>query len=231
MLQRPGFRHHKKENYVCHASLSRQSTEGSEEVTQLRKLNGSPIECPSHQNLHKELLLSHKRGLLLEEKPELQRVLEQRRLEQHREQELALRPPSDLEQELRKRQQRLLEYEMEEMKRREGRENVPEFVRVKEKLRHIEGAARAKKADHLPGHRSSALETRNKGALEWYDPKAAVRCEDTPHSHPAVLGGGGARWSNLPCTSRRVWTEKDGSLAHFQTDRRGNNALKETLEL
>ncbi|XP_017577888.1 protein FAM107B isoform X1 [Pygocentrus nattereri] len=137
-VERPGFRHHKKENYVCQASLSRQSTEGSEEVTQLRKLNGSPIECPSHQNLHKELLLSHKRGLLLEEKPELQRVLEQRRLEQHREQELALRPPSDLEQELRKRQQRLLEYEMEEMKRREGQENVPEFVRVKEKLRHIE---------------------------------------------------------------------------------------------
>ncbi|KAI4884056.1 hypothetical protein NFI96_030655, partial [Prochilodus magdalenae] len=95
------------ETYVCQASLSRQSTEGSEEVTQLRKLNGSPIECPSHLNLHKELLLSHKRGLLLEEKPELQRVLEQRRLEQHREQELALRPPSDLEQELRKRQQRL----------------------------------------------------------------------------------------------------------------------------
>uniref|UniRef100_W5KJY3 Zgc:195245 n=1 Tax=Astyanax mexicanus TaxID=7994 RepID=W5KJY3_ASTMX len=135
-VERPGFRHHKK-SYVCHPPLSRQSTEGSEEGTPVRKLNGSPIECPSHQNLHKELLLSHK-GLLLEEKPELQRVLEQRRLEQHREQELALRPPSDLEQELRKRQQRLQEYEMEEIKRREGQENVPEFVRVKEKLRHIQ---------------------------------------------------------------------------------------------
>lgn len=49
------------------------------------------------------------RGLLLEEKPELKRVLEQRRLEQDREKELALRPPSDLEQELRKRQLRLQE--------------------------------------------------------------------------------------------------------------------------
>ncbi|CAB1336781.1 unnamed protein product, partial [Coregonus sp. 'balchen'] len=37
------------------------------------------------------------------------RVLEQRRLEQHREQELALRPPLELETELRKRQQILLE--------------------------------------------------------------------------------------------------------------------------
>ena len=46
---------------------------------------------------------------MLEEKPELKRVLEQRRLEQHREQELALRPPSDLETELRKRQQRMQE--------------------------------------------------------------------------------------------------------------------------
>ncbi|XP_066500916.1 protein FAM107B [Hoplias malabaricus] len=136
-VERPGFRHHKKENFVCHPPLTRRNTEGSEEFTQLRKLTGSPIECPSHYNLHKELLLSHKRGLLLEEKPELKRVLEQRRLEQHREQELALRPPSDLEQELRKRQQRLQEYEMEEMKRREGQENIPEFVRVKEKLRHI----------------------------------------------------------------------------------------------
>lgn len=49
------------------------------------------------------------RGLLLEEKPELQRVLQQRRLDLHREQELALQPPSDLEQELRKRQQKLQE--------------------------------------------------------------------------------------------------------------------------
>lgn len=46
---------------------------------------------------------------LLEEKPELQRVLQQRRLDLHREEELALRPPSDLEQELRKRQQKLQE--------------------------------------------------------------------------------------------------------------------------
>lgn len=39
----------------------------------------------------------------------MQRVLQQRRLDLHREQELALRPPSDLEQELRKRQQKMQE--------------------------------------------------------------------------------------------------------------------------
>lgn len=39
----------------------------------------------------------------------MQRVLQQRRLDLHREEELALRPPSDLEQELRKRQQKLQE--------------------------------------------------------------------------------------------------------------------------
>ena len=49
------------------------------------------------------------RGLVLEEKPELKRVLEQRRLELTREEEQAQRRPSDLEKELRKRQQKLQE--------------------------------------------------------------------------------------------------------------------------
>ncbi|XP_018604734.1 protein FAM107B [Scleropages formosus] len=114
----------------------RSTMEGGPALTP-RKPSGSAMEPPSHQDLHRELLLSHKRGLLPGEKPELQRVLEQRRLDQHREQEQALRPPSDLEQELRKRQQKMEEYEKEERKRREEQENVPEFVRVKENLRHV----------------------------------------------------------------------------------------------
>uniref|UniRef100_A0A8C2KS16 Zgc:195245 n=1 Tax=Cyprinus carpio TaxID=7962 RepID=A0A8C2KS16_CYPCA len=137
-VERPGFRHHRKENYACHSPVSQQSTDSGDEFIQLRKLNGSPGECPSRQNLHKELLLSHKRGLLLEEKPELKRVLQQRRLDLHREEELALQPPSDLEQELCKRQQKLQEYEMEEQRRIEDEKNVPEFVRVKENLRRIQ---------------------------------------------------------------------------------------------
>ncbi|KAI7797813.1 hypothetical protein IRJ41_019718 [Triplophysa rosa] len=137
-IERPGFRHHKKENYVCHPPAAHEDTDGEEEVLQLRKLNGSPSECPSHQNLHKELLFAHKKGLLLEEKPELKRVLQQRRLDLHREQELALRPPSDLEQELRKRQQKLQEYETEEKRHLEDQKNIPEFVRVRENLRRIQ---------------------------------------------------------------------------------------------
>uniref|UniRef100_A0A673ZWC1 Toll like receptor 5 n=1 Tax=Salmo trutta TaxID=8032 RepID=A0A673ZWC1_SALTR len=145
--QRPGFRHHRKENYVCRDALSWQSTECSkvQEVSQSQlqqprgKLNCSTVETPSHHDLHRELLVSTKRGLLPGEKPELKRVLEQRRLEQHREQELALQPPLELETELRKRQQILLEYEQEEIRRREEQEReVPEFVRVKDNLRRTQ---------------------------------------------------------------------------------------------
>ncbi|TMS15952.1 Protein FAM107B [Larimichthys crocea] len=110
----------------------------SEESVHPRRLNGSSTEVPTYQNLHRELLLSHKRGLLPEEKPELKRVLEQRRLEQHKEEELARRRPSDLEMELRKRQQKLEEYEQEEIRQRENQEKIPEFVRVKDNLRRTQ---------------------------------------------------------------------------------------------
>uniref|UniRef100_A0A3Q0QXT4 Si:ch211-160o17.6 n=1 Tax=Amphilophus citrinellus TaxID=61819 RepID=A0A3Q0QXT4_AMPCI len=75
-------------------------------------------------------------GLLLEEKPELKRVLEQRRLELHKEAEMAQRQPSDLEMELRKRQQKL--QEQEEIRRRENQQKIPEFVRVKDNLRRTQ---------------------------------------------------------------------------------------------
>uniref|UniRef100_A0A8C7ZB84 Zgc:195245 n=1 Tax=Oryzias sinensis TaxID=183150 RepID=A0A8C7ZB84_9TELE len=92
-------------------------------------------KAPSYQNLHRELLLSHKRGLLLEEKPELKRVLEQRRLERHKEEEMARQGPSDLEMELRKRQQKLQE---EEIRQRENQQKIPEFVRVRDNLRRTQ---------------------------------------------------------------------------------------------
>ncbi|XP_036386666.1 protein FAM107B-like [Megalops cyprinoides] len=128
------------ESYVYHMSPPRLATESSDELIRPRKLINPVLESPSHRKLHGELLLSHRRGLLPGGKPELQRVLEQRRLEQDREQERARRPPSDLEQELHKRKQRLLEYEREEMRLRLDRENIPEFVRVKDNLRHIQVA-------------------------------------------------------------------------------------------
>ncbi|KAM9827985.1 protein FAM107B isoform X3 [Syngnathus typhle] len=127
-----GYGHHQKDT-----SLSLCALDGSGD-TQPRKLSGSSVEAPSYQNLHRELLLSHKRGLVLEEKPELKRVLEQRRLELHREQEMAQQRPSDLETELRKRQQKLEEYEQEEIRQKENQNEVPEFVRVKDNLRRTQ---------------------------------------------------------------------------------------------
>uniref|UniRef100_A0A3B4WMN4 Zgc:195245 n=1 Tax=Seriola lalandi dorsalis TaxID=1841481 RepID=A0A3B4WMN4_SERLL len=126
------------QNSVGHPPLCRQSTAdfSSDDNVQPRKLNGSSVDTPSYQNLHRELLLSHKRGLLLEEKPELKRVLEQRRLELHKEEEMARRGPSDLETELRKRQQKL--QEQEEIRRRENQQKIPEFVRVKDNLRRTQ---------------------------------------------------------------------------------------------
>ncbi|XP_053173925.1 protein FAM107B [Scomber japonicus] len=137
--QKPGYGHHRKETSVGHSPLSHQSpADCSGEDIIPRKLNGSSMEMPSHQNLHRELLLSHKRGLLPEEKPELKRVLEQRRLELHKEEEMAQRQPSDLEMELRKRQQKLEEYEQEEIRRRENQQKIPEFVRVRDNLRRTQ---------------------------------------------------------------------------------------------
>ncbi|XP_049610826.1 protein FAM107B isoform X2 [Syngnathus scovelli] len=132
MSKKGGYGHHQKDT-----SLSLCAVDGSGD-TQPRKLNGSSVEAPSYQNLHRELLLSHKRGLVLEEKPELKRVLEQRRLELHREQEMAQQRPSDLETELRKRQQKLQEYEQEEIRQKENQNKVPEFVRVKDNLRRTQ---------------------------------------------------------------------------------------------
>ncbi|XP_077948775.1 protein FAM107B isoform X2 [Gasterosteus aculeatus] len=136
----PGYGHHKKETSVGRHRITRQSTadrDGDEGVTP-SKLNGSSVETPSYQNLQRELLLSHKRGLVLEEKPELTRVLEQRRLELHKEEEMAQRRPSDLETELRKRQQKMQEYEQEEIRQRENQQKIPEFVRVKDNLRRTQ---------------------------------------------------------------------------------------------
>ncbi|XP_034028190.1 protein FAM107B isoform X3 [Thalassophryne amazonica] len=135
--KKPGHGQHRKADYIGEVKP--------------RKLNGSSVETPSHQDLHRELLLSHKRGLLLEEKPELKRVLDQRRLDLHKVEELAKQGPSDLETELRKRQQKLQEvkstrqatetlngYEQEEIRQRENEKKIPEFVRVKDNLRRTQ---------------------------------------------------------------------------------------------
>lgn len=53
---------HSLETITGHPALHRQYTADlTDESTQTRKLNGSSSETPSYQNLHRELLLSHKR--------------------------------------------------------------------------------------------------------------------------------------------------------------------------
>ncbi|ROJ48042.1 Protein FAM107B [Anabarilius grahami] len=205
------------ESSSCETAASQQTTEGQDDLILPKKLSNPVLECSCRRRLHRELLVSHRCGLLPVEKPELKRVLEQRRLEQHREREQASQPPSDLEQELHKRRQKLmavrvhwctrgrqfnqrrplllcrdeerisvihftvsghedlsefdkgqivmarrlgqsitktaalvgcsrtltgsvilsLQYEQEELRHRENIRNMPEFVRVRENLRHI----------------------------------------------------------------------------------------------
>ncbi|XP_061583258.1 actin-associated protein FAM107A [Cololabis saira] len=100
--------------------------------------------CPltasrSHQELHKELWMSHRRRVAKEGKTELQRALEQRKWEQRmaarRDQEEAKWNMSPLNQELLKRQWRLENLEREEKSKQEA----PEFIQVKERLRRTTG--------------------------------------------------------------------------------------------
>uniref|UniRef100_A0A665UDY6 Family with sequence similarity 107 member A n=1 Tax=Echeneis naucrates TaxID=173247 RepID=A0A665UDY6_ECHNA len=90
------------------------------------------IGLRSHQELHKELKMTHNRRLSQERKTELQRALEERKWGQmkkaSRDQEEAKKNRSPLRQELMKRHHRL------QLEREEQREE-PEFLRVKERLR------------------------------------------------------------------------------------------------
>ncbi|XP_056156694.1 actin-associated protein FAM107A [Lampris incognitus] len=100
-----------------------------------KKLPHPLTSSKSHQQLHKELKMTHNRGVCKEKKTELQLVLERRnceqRLKKRRHQEETQRSRSPLQQELLKRQQRLDKLERDQRDRPED----PEFLRVKERLR------------------------------------------------------------------------------------------------
>ncbi|XP_071761614.1 actin-associated protein FAM107A [Centroberyx gerrardi] len=112
-----------------------QSEEESSDLIRPQKLLNPLIASKSHQELHKELRMTHKRGVSREGKTELQRVLEKRKWEQRmkvrRDQEEAKKNRSPLHQELLKRHQRLDKVEREKGQQQEE----PEFLRVKERLR------------------------------------------------------------------------------------------------
>ncbi|XP_025912633.1 protein FAM107B-like [Apteryx rowi] len=112
------------------------AADGPEGLIQPRKVPNPARESWRHRELHWELLFTHGRGILPRHMAELPRVLESRRLRQRRQEEQR-GPTTDLEQQLRKRQQRLEEHEREAALGREP-ERQPEFLRVRESLRRIE---------------------------------------------------------------------------------------------
>ncbi|XP_015269816.1 PREDICTED: protein FAM107A isoform X1 [Gekko japonicus] len=120
--------------------------DGNPDLIKPKKLLNPVRASKSHQELHRELLMNHKRGVGVESKPELQRVLEHRRrnqlIRQRKEEEEAKKLTSPFEQELMKRQQRLDQLEREEEKQEE---NAPEFIKVKENLRRTSTLTGAEK--------------------------------------------------------------------------------------
>ncbi|XP_068568265.1 actin-associated protein FAM107A [Cebidichthys violaceus] len=116
-------------------SSQQQSEEESSNLIRPQKPPNPLTASKSHQELHRELRMTHKRRVSQEEKTELQRVLEKRRWERgmkaSRDQEEAKKSSSPLHRELLKRQQRLEKLERDKGQQRDG----PEFLRVKERLR------------------------------------------------------------------------------------------------
>uniref|UniRef100_A0A670J882 Family with sequence similarity 107 member A n=1 Tax=Podarcis muralis TaxID=64176 RepID=A0A670J882_PODMU len=84
-----------------------QASESHRSLIEPKKLPNPVRESKHHRELHRELIFTQRRGILPEHKPELQRVLEARRIKQLKQQEETQKPLTDLEEELRKRQQKL----------------------------------------------------------------------------------------------------------------------------
>ncbi|XP_061864543.1 actin-associated protein FAM107A [Colius striatus] len=126
-IQRP-----EGENILTHPDY----IDGNPDLIKPKKLLNPVKASKSHQELHRELLMNHKRGLSMESKPELQRVLEHRRrnqiIRQKKEEEEAKKLQSPFEKELLKRHQRLDQLEKEQEKEED---HAPEFIKVKENLR------------------------------------------------------------------------------------------------
>ncbi|KFQ59210.1 Protein FAM107A, partial [Pelecanus crispus] len=122
--------------------------DGNPDLIKPKKLLNPVKASKSHQELHRELLMNHKRGLGVESKPELQRVLEHRRrnqlIRQKKEEEEAKKLQSPFEKELLKRHQRLDQVELNngdssflqlEKEQEKQEAHAPEFIKVKENLR------------------------------------------------------------------------------------------------
>uniref|UniRef100_A0A8C2DY25 Actin-associated protein FAM107A n=1 Tax=Cyprinus carpio TaxID=7962 RepID=A0A8C2DY25_CYPCA len=133
-----GYPHREMPPLASYAPQPDYVTEEDDLIKPKKLIN--PVKASkSHQELHRELLMNHKRGIGVENKPELQRVLEQRKREQmikqRKQEEEARRKISPLEQELLKRHQKLEELEKEQERLEDSNCSAPEFIKVKENLR------------------------------------------------------------------------------------------------
>ncbi|XP_076847649.1 protein FAM107B isoform X2 [Brachyhypopomus gauderio] len=104
----------------------------------------NPVKASrTHQELHRELLLAHRKGLVVSTKPELQMVLERRKREQTQREE-GEQDRSPLEQVLLKRQQKQQEREKEQEEKIREEIQLLEFVRVRQNLRKVHSALQKK---------------------------------------------------------------------------------------
>ncbi|XP_034733407.1 protein FAM107B [Etheostoma cragini] len=126
-----------------------QSNNHRDNVVKVEASSGQPNPIKAsrtHNELHKELLLAHKRGLALSSRSELQQVLERRkRVQSEREEEGQSR--TSLEDVLLRRQLKQLEREKEQEDKVEQESQLMEFVRVRQNLRKIHSAIQNKAAN------------------------------------------------------------------------------------
>ncbi|KAA0712781.1 Protein FAM107A [Triplophysa tibetana] len=119
-----------------------------DELIRPKKIPNPVKASKSLRELHRELLITQKRGVM-EEKPELQKVLEQRNIIQALKQKKQDVEKSPLKQELLKRQMRLDKLERETEKQNEMLQGAPEFIRVKENLKSTAATSTAEKESQL----------------------------------------------------------------------------------
>ncbi|KAL3059401.1 hypothetical protein OYC64_011342 [Pagothenia borchgrevinki] len=117
-----------------------QKGDEDEDLIKPKKLLNPVKASRSHQELHRELMSSCKRGGgAVEMKPELQRVLESRKRDQlirtRKQEEETHRKVSPLEAELLKRHQKLDQLDRQQQREQDDSMKAPEFVKVKENLR------------------------------------------------------------------------------------------------
>nr|KAF6335124.1 family with sequence similarity 107 member A [Pipistrellus kuhlii] len=150
--------------------------EWNPELIKPKKLLNPVKASRSHQELHRELLMNHRRGLGVDSKPELQRVLEHRRrnqiIKKKKEELEAKRLQCPFEQELLRRQQRLSQLEKPPEKEED---HAPEFIKVRENLRRIATLSRV-----LPGGGQS----RRQKPQKQEGPQVPLKPRWTPLSAP-----------------------------------------------